>query len=188
MSTSPAREHRVIYRDTVRGLFVDILGPRLTPELKAELRAVGLDVDDIGMGCNLDAFERALEVAWRRLYPELSRDDAMAILGELQVDAFANTLLGKTSFAFLRLVGMRRALERITSTWRSANNFVRATVVEHSPELLEIQVNVVGQGHASGILGILRGAVRHLGWPAKTVRLGSPQGEEGHSYFVDLLR
>lgn len=168
----------LVFGHTLDSLFNGVLGNRLTPEFRERLREAGLDLSQpVRSAYSLHIFENCLELAAQHLYSDMSRTDALCALGEAQVDAFTNTIVGRASFSFMKLLGVRRSLERLTHSWRNANNFVQSRVREISPGTFEVWVNEVGRQPES-VLGVLRGFLRHV---APVPYQVTPTGYDGHS-------
>lgn len=126
---------RVWFADAVESLWLKGLGDRLTPELKAELLARGLDLrPPLQPGYPAEVIGDCTRYVAPRLFPELSLDDAIYRMGEIAVDQFAYSLLGRALFPMLRVFGGRRAMQRMQSNIRTSNNFVEIDVAELAPE------------------------------------------------------
>jgi len=188
--TSPTRRNPpaelLIFGDTIDELFRRILGPKLDKAAHAELAQAGLDLSRPTLPAYpLAVFEKCLTIAAKRLWPERPLKDGLAQLGEMQVDAFASTMVGRASIALLKMVGLRRALQRLTHAWRNANNFIEATVKDLGDERFEVHVNEVGTQPES-FLGVLRGGLRHLNEPRRV----SIQKYDGRSctYLIESAK
>ena len=164
---APARpispDEHLVFSPTIEGLFVQLLGPQLTPDIRRQLRDVGLDIDaKLLPAYPLRVLDAAMDVVVRTVFSHLPREVAFARLGEMQLDAFANTLLGRAAFQFLRLVSVERFLDRLTRGWRNANNFVESRVTRVEPDVFDVWVNDVGQ-YPEVIGAIMRRALERLG-------------------------
>jgi len=183
MSGSPT-EH-LVYGHTIDKLFNDVLRDKLTPELRELLRQKGIDLSQpILPAYPLLVLADCLELTARHIYPHIPVEAGLRALGEAQVEAFMRTVIGRVSFSLLKVLGPRRALERITSLWRNGNNFVQARVREVSRDTLEIWVNEVGR-QPDSILGILQSALWHLTGRPPRVRVESYDGH-ACTYVVQL--
>jgi uncharacterized protein (TIGR02265 family) len=139
--TSP----RLVYEQTIDGLFLRGLKDRMTPALKAKLMAVGLDLDrKLPPAHTFEEWCRFVDTAARELYPELPTEDGYAQLGESVIDGFKDTFLGPALVGMLRVLGPRRALERAQRNFRNGNNYTEATLVELGPSRFELTMNEAG--------------------------------------------
>lgn len=126
---------RVWFPDAVESLWVKGLGERLTPALRAELKALGLDLGPpLLPGYPAEVIGAATRHAAGKLYPELSLDEAIYRMGEIAVDQFAYSLLGRALFPMLRVFGAKRTMQRMQSNIRTSNNFATIEVAEVAPE------------------------------------------------------
>lgn len=175
----------LVYGHVIDSLYNSVLRDKLTPELRERLRGAGIDLfRPILPAYPLAVFEDCLELTARTLYPHIPLEAGLRALGEAQVDAFLRTVIGRATFSLLSMLGTRRALQRITSSWRNANNFVQAQVRELSRGKLEVWVNEVGR-QPDSILGILLGALWHL--TGKTYRATKSQYDgHGCTYVLEL--
>jgi uncharacterized protein (TIGR02265 family) len=177
-------EH-LVYGHTIDKLFNDVLRDKLTPELREALRQKGIDLSQpILPAYPLLVFADCLELTARHIYPHIPVEAGLRALGEAQVEAFLRTLIGRATFSLLKMLGPRRAFERITSIWRNGNNFVQARVREVSRDTLEVWVNEVGR-QPDSILGILQGALWHLTGKASRVKVTSYDGH-ACTYLIEL--
>lgn len=107
----------------------------MTAELRTELAQLGLKLGPpLLPGYPAEVIGAATQYAAPRLFPELSLDDAIYRMGEIAVDQFAYSLLGRALFPMLRVFGPRRTMLRMQSNIRTSNNFVTIDVVEVAPE------------------------------------------------------
>jgi uncharacterized protein (TIGR02265 family) len=159
MTDAQSPPDHLVFSPTIEELFVRRLGPRITPALRDQLRDLGLDLDKpLLPAYPLAAFDAALEVIATSVFSELPRAEAFRELGRLQVDAFAETLLGRASFQLMKLVSLTVFLNRQTRAWRNANNFIQTRLTESGPQTWEVWVNDVGR-FPEVIQGILKAAL-----------------------------
>jgi uncharacterized protein (TIGR02265 family) len=118
-------EPQVVFAHTLEGLFLQALGDRLPQEARAQLAREGLDLSrKLAPAYPQEDFSRWVALAARAVSPDLSPEAALAHAGEELVRGYERTLMGKAVLALVRLVGPRRALERMTRTLRSGNNYL----------------------------------------------------------------
>lgn len=162
-------DDHLVFGHTIHELFVKILGSRLDAAARAELATAGLDLSrPLLPAYPLRVVDALMNVAARRLYPELSLDEAHLELGHLQVEAFTSTLLGAATLAMMRLLPVNRVLERTTRSWRNANNFVETRLTPLGKTSCEVWINDVGRTPLV-TAGILRSMMHKLGQSACTV-------------------
>jgi uncharacterized protein (TIGR02265 family) len=125
---------------TIEGIFVKGLGPRLTPELRGDLRALGIDLNKLGPAYSVEASRKALEAAWMRVFPTLSKEDAFRELGRLSVSGYLDTMVGKAVLGLVRLMGVKRSLLRLHQSISGGSNYVKATSTLVGPMTIEIVV------------------------------------------------
>jgi uncharacterized protein (TIGR02265 family) len=136
---------RIVFEHSVESLYLRSLRSRLTPELKNQLRSVGVDLDrKLLPGYPQPVLTQALQLTARTLRPELPEADAFRWLGECQVEGYQETVVGTALFGVLRLLGPRRMLERTQKNFRSGNNYteVRCTTVD--PCTSDLWMNEIG--------------------------------------------
>lgn len=162
MSAAPT-EH-LVFSGSIDVLFREVLVDRVSPEVAERLRGVGVDLSrKLDPAYPLHVFDNALEVVARHGMPEHALSDAMFRIGQLQVEAFTRTLLGKATFQVLKLVSARRFVERLARTFRQANNYVVSRMEEVDPQTFRVWFNDVGRFPEvfQGILSASAAAVGH---------------------------
>lgn len=140
----------------LRGLQSDV-----TPQLKAALRARGLNTDApfppawpaIKLGDWLD-------VMAREVYADCSREEAHRRIGRRFMDGWQRTMLGAASAQLLRVLGMKRGLERLTRAFRTGDNFSEVSVVFPSERVGVVTIRSQRMPHY--IAGILDGGLALL--------------------------
>ena len=130
------------FPDAVESLWIKGLGSRISPELKAELKEIGLDLGPpLKTGYPADMITQATYHAARRLFPELSLEQGCYRMGEIAIDQFAYSLLGRALFPMLKVFGARRMLLRMQSNFRTSNNFIEISTTEVAPERYRLDFN-----------------------------------------------
>lgn len=136
---------KVVFEQTIEGLFVRGLGSRVTPPLKARLRDAGLDLDaKLLPAYPFEVWMRTLEVTARGLFPELPVEQAMFRVGESFIDGYRETFLGRAVLGMIRVLGPRRTLLRATQNFRSGNNYTDTKITEVDPTTIDLWMNEVG--------------------------------------------
>jgi uncharacterized protein (TIGR02265 family) len=123
---------RLVFTPSVEGLLVK--GLSLGPEVRAELRALGIDLDRPLLPAYPAAlWHEALHLVARRVYPTLGLPEAYLRMGACTVYGLGDTLLGKAMLAMVKLVGPRRMLLRLPNSVKSGSNFAQLDVRELAP-------------------------------------------------------
>ena len=138
-------EQKMVFEQTIEGLFLRGLGDRLTPACKSRLRAHGLDLDrKLLPAYEFEKWMAYLRIAAEELYGDSSTEVAMFRLGERTVDGFGDTLMGRAVLAMTRIIGPVRTLQRCDRNFRSGNNYTTSRLKELSAQCYELWVNEVG--------------------------------------------
>lgn len=136
---------KVVFEQTIEGLFVRALGSRMTPAIKTQLKGAGLDLDaKLLPAYPFDVWMKALEVTARGLFPEQSMEQAMFRVGESFVEGYRETFLGRAVLGMIRVLGPRRTLLRSTQNFRSGNNYTETKITEVDPTTIDLWMNEVG--------------------------------------------
>jgi uncharacterized protein (TIGR02265 family) len=134
---------RLVFDALIEGVFNKAFGKSLTPEMKSEMRAAGIDLDrKLLPAYPYEAWERCMRIAAKGIFGRES-PEAFQTMGERYLEVFRATLLGAALFQVARLIGPRRAMLR-TSKYRSIDNFTKATARELAPNLIEIRYEAIG--------------------------------------------
>ena len=118
------------------------MGTALTPEMKADLRKLGVDYDKPLLAAYpLAVWNRVLNFAAERLYPALSPAERHAEMGRRVLDSFGETIIGSVLLAMARVAGPRRMLERTARNMRQANNYTEVTLEDLGPRHVVMHFN-----------------------------------------------
>lgn len=129
---------RFVFAPTVEGL-VRGVGPALTAATRGELRALGIDLDQpLKPGYPAVMWHRALELIASAVYPGVPAAEAHFQMGMRTVHGLDETLVGKAMLAMIRLVGPRRAIQRLPVNAKIGTNFVVWTLTELGPNDYEL--------------------------------------------------
>lgn len=153
----PMSDERVFFSHTVPAMFIDAFPPEKYPGLEERYRALGLDVKRKLLPAYEYSVWRACLQAQRELvFPGAPVAEAAFQQGARYVDAyFDRTALGGPLLLVLRLIGVRRTLERMTHNFRSANNFSDTSVTVLSPSSAKLEVNDIFADSPEYMHGIL---------------------------------
>ena len=153
-------EERFVFPSSVDGLLKG-LGPRVTPELKAHLKARGLDVDNVPPAFPVAEWSPHLRTTAIFAWPDETEDEALRLLGLHFIRGWQNTPLGSAASMMLRVLGPARTLTRLDRAFRTSDNFTRATTELVGTHEALITVNEV-QGVPTYWVGILQGGLEVL--------------------------
>jgi len=136
---------RVVFEQTIEGLFVTALRSRMSPALQRDLRAEGVDLAQrLRPAYPVDVWSRCCLVAAKHMHPSLPVEDSMRLLGEAVVEGFASGFLGRALMGVVRVLGPHRALARVRQNFRSGNNYAEATVTKVGETTYEVWMNERG--------------------------------------------
>lgn len=132
-----------MYRSIFESLFVHGLKAEQTPALRAELKALGVDLDKLLPGYEYAVWERAT-LAALRCFPQLERGAALTLLGRRTVAGSLDVNpLSRAGLKVLSVLGVTRAMKRAFG--RDPSQTVsRATFGAESPTSLEVTFSQVG--------------------------------------------
>ncbi len=135
-------ETRVVYHSAYESLFTPALRGRITSSIEDELRAAGVDLKKkFDPVYPLPVWLETLRILARSFHPTLTFEAACVLLGRDTIDGFTGTLVGRASFAALRVIGVRRAVERAARTYAVTNNYTRVTLTPVGPTSYDFHMN-----------------------------------------------
>lgn len=107
---------------------VRAFGSRLTPELYAQSRALGVDLRQRQVAYPVDTFLPVFLLLAEALVPgdEASRPERLRRFGREVTVAFAQTAIGTATITMARVIGVRRALQRAGRNIRNTGNYIDA--------------------------------------------------------------
>jgi uncharacterized protein (TIGR02265 family) len=132
---------RLIFANSVEALFVRGVGSQLTPEIKDELRSIGIDLSKrLLPAYPSDVYYAAIALLVRRLYPGLPPSTAQFKLGERSVLGLEETFLGRSAVVLSKLIGTRRAILRFPVSAMATTNYAKLEARELSPTQVEVTI------------------------------------------------
>ncbi len=132
------------FENNVEGLFVKALGPRLGAEARAQLRAVGLDLDRPHRpGYPAQVWEQALLVCAAALYPGRPTSEALFEVGRSFLSGFEQTMFGAATVERSQLMGLERTLQRTGRMVRASNNFTELQVLQPAEGQFELSASLL---------------------------------------------
>ncbi|MGV3619727.1 MAG: DUF2378 family protein [Archangium sp.] len=145
----------VIYRHAVEAFVERVLRRRelLTPEFTARLRSLGLDATR-PHEVDLETWALLVRAAAAQLAPNETIDDALEEVGHEVLLGYSETLVGRSLFALLRLLGPQRAMLRMAENYHSADSVTHVDARTLSPTSVELSFNTTG-GLSPYVRGVL---------------------------------
>ncbi|MFO0595524.1 MAG: DUF2378 family protein [Myxococcaceae bacterium] len=121
-------DQRLHFDTVVEGLWHRALKGRVSDDLRAALKADGLDLSKKpDPAYPAEKMGRWYRLTAKHVFPELNEEDALRALGAEAFRGLTRTVMGAAMMAVLRVLGTRRSLERMTRSMRSGNNYIEAT-------------------------------------------------------------
>lgn len=153
-------EERFVFPSSVEGMLKG-LGDKATPELRAHLKAHGLDVEKLPPAFPVSEWTPHLRTTATFAWPDVPEDEAMRLLGLHFIRGWQNTALGSAVSMMLRVLGPARTLTRLDRAFRTSDNFTRATTELLGTNEALVSINEV-QGSPTYWIGILQGGLEVL--------------------------
>lgn len=136
---------QVVFVHTVESVFQRALQGEVSPSLVAQLRGLGLDLEQkLLPAYPVTLWNTVLEATVAALFPGQPVPDAARRLGERMIEGYRATLVGQAVLAMARVLGPRRALLRSRQNWRSGNNYSEVVVEELAPNDFRLTFNETG--------------------------------------------
>lgn len=154
---------KLVFEHAVAALFQRALGDRITPALRERLRLAGIDLQrPLLPAYPLETWMTCLALAAEAVFPGRPAEEGLRLLGERMVESYAQTAIGRALFGLARVLGPRRALDRASQSFRSANNYSQTRIQEIAPGTYDLWMNEVGP-HPTFTAGLIAGGMRHSG-------------------------
>ncbi len=172
------------FEHVFEGLFSRGLRSQLSDELRAALKAQGLDLSQrlrpaypsaVLLGC--------IGVAAKMLYPELPHGEGVRHIGRAFFRGYVDTMIGRAMLGLLWLIGPRRTLERMERNFRTGNNYIETRFKTLAPQHVELWFNVEGD-LALYCQGILEEGAAMIG--AKNTRVVPRPDDTGSGTLLDV--
>ncbi|MFZ5439923.1 MAG: DUF2378 family protein [Myxococcota bacterium] len=174
---------RLWFSTVIEAVFIKGLGAKMTPKLKAELRAAHIDLDRLQPAYPVESVKRVFKVVVTELYAGVDEAEALRQLGAQSMKGYGETLIGKALLQILKLIGVRRSLLRMHTSMRSGNNYLETFSNVVGPNCIELRFSDV-TGMPSFYQGILEegGRMAH----ARNLRVTTAVSEPpGHTFRVE---
>jgi uncharacterized protein (TIGR02265 family) len=168
LSSGLPSSQRVTFGSVFDGLFLKAFAKDVTPEFRARLKGLGVDLEHLHAGYPFTVFVDVVGLTAETFFPNLTKEEAWFQIGVRNLEGFYDTFLGKPMFALLRIIGPQRTAARMKANFRSANNYSESKLVELGPRELQMWMN------DSGLMRFFIAGVMHRGLQlagAKDVKL-----------------
>lgn len=110
---------------------IRLLGPKLDARAHERFRAHGVDLQKpLQPAYPLATWVESLKVTFDLVAPGAPVETASHLVGRRLVTSLTETTVGKALFALLRVIGIRRGLDRFTRTLRMTNNYSESKLTE----------------------------------------------------------
>lgn len=166
-------EH-IEFSQSVEGLLKGI-GTKVPSHLREALRTAGLDLDKpLRPGYPAADFHRWIELVGIGLHPDQTRDEAVRLVGHRAVAGLEEGLIGRAVSAGLKLIGPKRAFQRVERIFKNNNNYQEAQLVELTESSARVKLSQV-YGLPTYYQGLFEASTRIIGAKSPTVTvLASP--------------
>ena len=172
------------FEHVFEGLFLRGLRSQLSDELKAALKAQGLDLSQrLRPAYPAPVLRGCIRAAAKLLYPEMPHGEGICQIGRAFFRGYVDTFIGRATLAVLRLIGPRRTLERMQRNFRTGNNYIETRFTTLAPQHVELWFNVTGD-LALYCQGILEHGAELIG--AKNTRVVQRPDVSGAGTLLDV--
>lgn len=154
-----AEEPKVVFAQSMEGLY-RALQPLQPLEQTAFLKAGVKGDGKFAAAYPLELYMDVMKAASAR-FPELEHDARYREVGKLFIGGFTATLMGSAMLGLLKVLGPRRALDRLTRSFRAANNFTGGSFTSLAPNHHRVVVDYTLQ--PGFYWGLLEETLRRVG-------------------------
>ncbi|MDP1921313.1 MAG: DUF2378 family protein [Myxococcales bacterium] len=166
----------VVFGNSVESL-VRVLGPALDEEARQKFLALGIDLFKPNPAYPYELWVEALVMAMDLLWPGVTRDVATYRMGRAIFESYGQTVMGKALMALVKVLGPKRALDRMSRNLRTTNNYSETRLTDVGPNRYELWVNKVAFPHY--FRGLLEAGLEFGGAAEVKVEVGSVSATEG---------
>lgn len=133
---------KLIFDHTLESLLRTLERP-IPPEQIKALDALGIDLSKpLQPAYPTEVFSSLIGFIGRQRFPRLSEPEADFEVGRAFIEAYTTqTVMGKALKGLLRVIGPHRAIERMSRTFRSANNYTETRLEKLGPSSYELWFN-----------------------------------------------
>jgi uncharacterized protein (TIGR02265 family) len=167
----------------VEGLFLKGLGARVTPALREQLKAIGLDLErELLPAYPRTVWNAAIPLAARHVWPQLDVASSHVLLGRTIIDGFKETLLGRALAGMAKVLGPMRTLARMRKNLRTGGNYNEVTLTAETQTQVLFWINEPWL-HPGYVQGLLQGSLEISGGKNNSVEVVT-QDDAGTTYRV----
>jgi uncharacterized protein (TIGR02265 family) len=167
---------RVVFEHTVESA-IRILDRPIPPAQIAGLDALGIDLSKPLLPAYPAATHAALiDFIVQQRFPSLPPEQGEFEAGRAFLHTYTETLLGRAIRGLLWTIGPHRSIERMSRTFRTANNFTDTRLQRLGPASYELWFNFVSRPHY--YRGIVHQTLEFGAVKGLEVKLVARQGDE----------
>lgn len=137
---------RVVFGPAFEGL-LRAVETKLDDAAVQRFREIGVDPTRLLPAYPLETWLSALQISAELLAPGASIEEGTYIAGRRMFEGYGTTLVGKALLGMLRVLGPRRALERMERNLRTANNYSTTSLRMLGPASYELTCSDVVHPH-----------------------------------------
>lgn len=141
-----ADDAKVVFGNSVEAL-VRVLGPALTEPVRRQFIDLGVDLLKPNPAYPYAVWISALSLAMKVLWPTLSHEQATYRMGRAIFESYGQTLMGQALLQLIKVLGPKRALERMARNLRTTNNYSETKLTPRGERAFELWVNQVAFPH-----------------------------------------
>jgi uncharacterized protein (TIGR02265 family) len=155
---------RVVFAHTVKALLSRVFERQslLTPQVREELAALGVNPAkprDLAQ----EQWWKLIDLAARVLAPGAPPEEAYFMVGREMLHGFEATVIGRSLFLVLRMLGTRRAMLRVADHYRTADTVAKLTARGLGPTSVEVTVENTSPHAADYRRGVFLTALELVG-------------------------
>jgi uncharacterized protein (TIGR02265 family) len=141
---APVRKEPVIFGHAVEALFDFVMKGRLDAAVRQRFRALGIELDQpLHVAYPVPVWFDAIALCAELAHPGVPRDEAWYRIGRQLSVGYSHTALGKALFGLTRLVGWKRAQQRLTRVLQTGCNYLKTQGVELPEGGFEVTLTVL---------------------------------------------
>jgi uncharacterized protein (TIGR02265 family) len=143
---APVSNTPVVFGTSVEAL-VRVLGPNLDEGVRQRFLDLGVNLERPNPAYPYEQWIDALRLAMAIKWPGLEHEEATYRMGRAIFESYGQTVMGKALLQLVKVLGPRRALERMTRNLRTTNNYSETRLTVVGPNQYQLWVNKVAFPH-----------------------------------------
>lgn len=173
---------KLIFAQTFEGLLRS-LGPRLSAEVKAGMRARGFEPEGkLLPAYPMEVFIDVVQYLAQTFHAGVPMEEGVSLVGRSFMDGFGETLIGRAMVGMMRVIGPVGALKRVTQEFRTGNNYSLTRLTELGPRRYQLWVNTLQM--PGWYIGIVGRGLEFAGARAPRVSLLARE-DEGGTFLIE---